>query len=118
MRFLLDESADARLVAYLRRLGHDVTRVAGEHPAGLPDPVVLAPAHAEGRILITADRGFGDLVVRQRRAHAGVLVLRLEEEELATKVDRLVYVLTEYADRLDQFLVVTLRSVRIRGRSG
>jgi predicted nuclease of predicted toxin-antitoxin system len=116
VRFLLDESADARLIAYLRRSGHDVTRIATEHPAGLPDSDVLALAFRERRTLLTADRDFGDLVFRQRQPHAGVILLRLEDEELATKVSRLEHVLDAFADRLDQFLVVTARSVRLRDR--
>jgi hypothetical protein len=55
---------------------------------------------------------------RLRQPHSGVIYLRLGEEvDLATKIDRLSYVLTHYADRLDQFLVVTAHRVRIRRSS-
>jgi predicted nuclease of predicted toxin-antitoxin system len=67
MRFLLDESADARLAPCLRGLGHDVTRLTVDYPAGLPDPRVLAIAAAEGRVLLTNDRDFGELVFPRRR---------------------------------------------------
>jgi predicted nuclease of predicted toxin-antitoxin system len=56
MKFLLDQSTDGRLAVYLRKLGHDVTRIAADYPAGLLDPKILSIAHAEGRILITDDR--------------------------------------------------------------
>lgn len=55
MRFLLDESADARLTPYLRSLGHDVTAVSVDHPASLGDQEVLAIAHRERRVLIADD---------------------------------------------------------------
>lgn len=58
MRFLLDQSSDARLVEYLRSLNHDATRVGREYPGGLTDDEVLPLAHREQRILITHDRGF------------------------------------------------------------
>jgi len=74
MRFLLDESADACLAPYLRGLGHDVARLAVDYPAGLPDPRVLAIAAAEGRVLLTNDRDFGELVFRLRQSHAGVIL--------------------------------------------
>lgn len=55
MRFLLDESADARLTPYLRSLGHDVTAVSVDQPASLGDQEVLAIAHRERRVLIAND---------------------------------------------------------------
>lgn len=117
MRFLLDESADARLGAYLRGLGHDVAAIAVDHPASLKDPEVLAIARREGRILVTDDRDFGELVFRRRHPHAGVIYLRLGDAAvLATKQERLHAVLTGYADQLDQFLVVTPSRVRVRRR--
>ena len=72
MRFLLDQSSNARLIPHLQQLGHDVIRVGREHPPGLPDAEVLRIAHAEGRILITGDRDFGELVFRERRSHMGL----------------------------------------------
>ena len=43
---------------------------------------------------------------------------KLEKQyaDLATKMARLAFVLDHYADRLDQFLVVTLRAVRVRAK--
>ncbi len=51
MRFLLDESADFPLAAYLRGLGHDVTAIARDYPHALKDREVLAIAQREQRIL-------------------------------------------------------------------
>ncbi len=117
MRFLIDESADARLAAHLRSLGHDAQLVAISHGTGLPDPEVLAIAQAEQRVLITDDRDFGELVFRQRQPHAGVIYLRLSTTLLASRIARLDYVLGHYSDQLDQFLVVTDQRVRVRRRA-
>jgi predicted nuclease of predicted toxin-antitoxin system len=115
MRFLLDESADARLAPFLRSAGHDVSAIAVEHPASLADREVLAIAHREQRILITDDRDFGGLVFVEKQAHAGVIYLRIgHRSELTTKIDRLNEALTHHADDLDQFLVVTKDRVRVR----
>ena len=114
MRFLFDQSTDRRLAPYLRQLGHDVTVVAPDYPPSLPDDQVLAIAAREQRILITEDRDFGELVFRRRQPHVGVILLRLPPLELATKLECLNHVLTHYADRLDQFVVVTPHSVRVR----
>src|SRR5918996_2685963 len=107
MKFLLDQSTDARLGTYLRKLGHDVTRIAADYPAGLLDPKILSLARTEGRILITDDRDFGEWVFRFKLPHAGVIFLRLGTyASLSFKIERLDYVLTHYADQLDKFLVV------------
>ena len=114
MRFLLDESADARLVPYLVARGHQVTRVAKDYPAGLPDTEVLTLAHRQRRILIANDRDFGELVFKHRQSHTGVILFRLGPyAPLVTKIARLDYVLTHYHRQLDQFLVVTPAQVRV-----
>jgi predicted nuclease of predicted toxin-antitoxin system len=114
LRFLLDQSADARLIAFLIALGHDAKRVGRDYPAGLPDRDVLDIAVEENRILVADDRDFGELVVRLGRPHAGVILLRLgRSADLATRIARLDHVLTNYADRLDRLLVVTRDRVRV-----
>ena len=117
MRFLLGQSADARLIAHLTEQGHGATRVAKDYPHGLPDTQVLAIARAEGRILITDDPDFGELVLRLGQTHAGVIFLRLgPHADLAFRIAQLDHVLTHYADQLDQFIAVTSRAVRVRRR--
>jgi len=61
MRFLADEGVDRVVVGALRAAGFDTLYVA-EESAGLSDSSVLDLARAEGRILVTADEDFGDLV--------------------------------------------------------
>lgn len=114
-RFLLDQSADARLLLFLRERGYDATRIGRHYPAGLADEDVLAIAIAEDRVLITDDRDFGELVFVHRRPHGGVIYLRLGAyAELEIKIARLGFVLAHYADRLEQFLVVSRTTVRVR----
>ena len=76
---------------------------------------VLAIAYQEGRIVITHDRDFGELVFVELQPHAGVIYLRLgPSPPLATVIARLDYVLTNHAHDLDAFIVVTHDLVRIR----
>ncbi len=61
MQFLADESYDFTIVRALSEAGHDVVAVA----EGLPraeDPSVLMRAVNEGRVLLTEDKDFGQLV--------------------------------------------------------
>jgi predicted nuclease of predicted toxin-antitoxin system len=114
MRFLLDESADIRLHEYLTALGHDVTAIAPDYHAGLPDPDVLAIAHRERRVLITSDRDFGELVFRQHLPHTGVILYRLGAVDFGTKTACLDRLLAQHANELDRFFVITRRSIRVR----
>ena len=114
MRLLFDQSTDRRLGPVLRQRGHDVQIVGVDYPRSLPDYQVLAIARQVGRILVTDDRDFGELVFRHRRAHAGIIFLRLPSDEFAPKLARLLHVINNYADQLSQFVVVTERQVRVR----
>lgn len=114
MKFLLDESADQRLIDFLAERGHDVTAIARDYPNALPDRQVLSLARRERRVLITNDLDFGDLIVRERLAHRGVILFRLRNTSLAGKQRRLEFVLANYQDRLDEFLTVTDDRVRSR----
>jgi predicted nuclease of predicted toxin-antitoxin system len=118
MKFLLDQSADFRLIPHLRSLGHDVAAISRHHPAGLADEEVLAIARQEARTLIVADRDFGELIFQQALTHAGVIFFRLPGATLQTKIEHLNTVLEEHTGELERgkFLVVTPGRIRVAGR--
>lgn len=66
MTFLANENFPLDAVEALRRAGHDVAWVRTDAP-GSTDSQVLARAVAEGRLLLTFDKDFGDLAF-----HAGL----------------------------------------------
>src|SRR3954463_15006019 len=109
MKFLFDQSADFRLIAYLHERGHDVTAISRDYPHSLADEDVLAIARGEQRILLVADRDFGELIFHQGLAHTGVLFFRLPGAPLHTKVEHLTTVLEQHTDALarGEFLVVS-----------
>jgi predicted nuclease of predicted toxin-antitoxin system len=120
MKFLFDQSADFRLIDHLRGISHDVTAISRDYPHSLADEDVLAIAHRERRILVVADRDFGELIFNQGLSHAGVLFFRLPGEKLQTKIEHLDQALQEHADELEagKFVVVTPGNIRVAGRPG
>ena len=114
MNLLADECVPAELVARLRADGHAV-EAAGDANPGAPDDDVLARAAGSGRVLVTVDKDFGELVYRLGRAHAGVVLLRLaglspdERVEIVSAVFR-----DRTADLPGNFTVVEPDSVRVR----
>jgi predicted nuclease of predicted toxin-antitoxin system len=120
MKLLFDQSADFRLIPHLRELGHDVEAISHDYPPGLTDEDVLAIARQEQRILVVADRDFGELIFHQQLVHAGVIFFRLPGAQLPTKIDHVNTVLQEHAEALErgEFLVVTPGQIRVAGRPG
>ena len=114
MRFLLDESADFPLAAFLQELGHDVTSIARDCPHALRDQEVLAIAFREERILITNDRDFGELVVRRRLPHSGIILFRLKNEDISAKQAWLAHAIDQYAEQLQELLVINQRGIKVR----
>lgn len=86
MRIKLAENLHTDVADVLAHAGHDVDTVAAEGLLGSDDATVLAAASADERLVITLDRGFGDVRTYPPGSHAGVLVLRLDDHSLpATK---------------------------------
>jgi predicted nuclease of predicted toxin-antitoxin system len=79
---------------------------------------IIAIARDEQRILLVADRDFGELIFQQGLSHSGVLFFRLPGAPLQTKIEQLNRVLNERAEELERgaFLVVTPGRIRIAGR--
>jgi predicted nuclease of predicted toxin-antitoxin system len=103
-----------RIVERLRAVGFDVASIAGPL-SGISDAEVLKLAQAGGRILITEDTDFGELVVRQRLGIHGVVLLELERLAKAKEPDRVAEVIAAHADRLANNLVV-IEPARVRVR--
>jgi predicted nuclease of predicted toxin-antitoxin system len=80
VKLKLDENLPVRAIAPLRALGHDVDTVNDEGLAGAGDPEVLRAATGVGRLIITMDRGFGDIRSYPPGTHCGVLVVRVDEQ--------------------------------------
>jgi predicted nuclease of predicted toxin-antitoxin system len=99
MNFLADESVDGPVVDRLCEDGHDVLSVAETEPS-LPDEAVLAMANQRDALLLTADKDFGELVFRQRRVSAGVVLIRLAGLSPATKAMVVSPAIREHASEL------------------
>jgi len=113
MRVLANENIPRRVVEAMRQSGHDVSW-AVECCASARDEEVLALATAQSRILVTQDRDFGELVIRQGlHAPCGVVLLRLPPipELMAQHVSR---VLDGTFDASGKFVVVEVDRVRQR----
>jgi hypothetical protein len=85
-----DEDFPLAVVAELRRLRHDVLTVQDDGRRGIPDPDVLARAHALGRAVLTHNRRHFERLHRQGAAHSGILSAKQDPNNhvaLAARID-------------------------------
>lgn len=79
----------------------------------MADDDILGKAYDEDWILITNDKDFGEKVYREKQPHHGVVLLRLQDERAASKIDAIKKLLDGYEEQLaDAFVVVTETQVR------
>jgi predicted nuclease of predicted toxin-antitoxin system len=84
LKFKLDQNMPRDLSALFQQHGHDADDVVHEGLAGEDDPVVLAAAVKEGRILLTFDLDFADIRNYPPGTHAGIVVFRLRDQRWAS----------------------------------
>ena len=114
MRWLADENIQDVIVEHLRAAGEDILTVA-ELDLSAADPLVVGHALAHNRLLLTADKDFGDLVVRQKQAIPGVVLLRLHAVPLIERAVIIITVIEQLGPRLSgSFTVIHRDRVRIR----
>ena len=114
MRFLADENVSRILIDNLRSRGLEVIAVAESRP-GASDKDIIEAAHTQQCIVITEDRDFGELVIRQRLAVAGLILLELDRLSNAVEAQTVADFISTHVDRLVGNLVV-LEPGRIRIR--
>lgn len=116
MNFLADESCARPVVKALRESGHDVTAVA-ETARGATYEQVLETALNEGRVLITEDRDFGELVYARGKSSSGVILVRFHSRAHHAKPATVVDAVTKLGSKLQySFTVIEPGRVRISSR--
>lgn len=114
VRFLIDENVPRPIFEWLQSEGHDLL-MAGEVAAGESDTHWLSLAESDQRLIVTADKDFGELIFRDQLNSHGVLLLRLYDLTIPERLTRLqeVWSVVE-ANPGGRFIVVTSRRVRVR----
>ena len=114
MKLCANENVPGDCVAALRQGGHDVLWIR-ETARGSPDESVLAISRSEGRLLITFDKDFGELVYRRgAEASCGVVLFRLRKPSPDFVAKRVTKILESRADWEGRFSVVDEHSIRMR----
>ena len=114
MKLLLDTCVWGGTKAQLLALGHDVLWT-GDLPHDPGDEDILAQAHREQRVLITLDKDFGELAIRQSLPHSGIVrLVNISARQQGTVCQQ---VLIQYGDELTRGAIATVEAGRVRIRS-
>jgi predicted nuclease of predicted toxin-antitoxin system len=116
VELVADESCAGPVIRALRAAGHDVLAIA-ESATGASDEAVIVRALSEGRVLITEDRDFGELVYARGHSAAGVMFVKFTSRARGAKPAAVVEALAKLGARLrDGFTVVEAGRVRVGRR--
>jgi predicted nuclease of predicted toxin-antitoxin system len=76
VKFLIDESLSARVAELLTTEGHDAVHVAERSLLGAPDTDLMTAARTEGRVVVSVDTDFGELLALGRHPGPSVILIR------------------------------------------
>jgi predicted nuclease of predicted toxin-antitoxin system len=116
VRLKIDENLPTEIAELLNANGHDAATVLDQGWTGAADDDLWQRIQQEQRWLVTADKGFADVRLFPPGTHAGIVLLRADEEGLeeylglASKaVERL-----HFEELSGALVVVSPRGIRIR----
>ena len=77
------------------------------------DEDLLEIAKVEGRILITNDKDFGELVFLQKRLSVGIILIRIKGQKVEVKLKLIKKLFQNYRNKLlNNFVIITDKKLR------
>ncbi len=113
MRLLVDSCVAESVYDELLDAGYDAEWT-GDWDEDAGDREILRIAHTEGRIVVTLDKDFGELAVRQGVYHCGIV--RLKKLRINDQAKRCIEALESFGEELQQGSMVVVEPGRIRWR--
>ena len=112
MKFLADVNVEKTVIEEIITLGYNVKCVTDINP-GMSDTEVLTTANSEDRILITNDKDFGEIVFRQKLLCSGIILIRVNNQDIQEKARLIKKLLIFYKDKIyKHFIVISNKKIR------
>ncbi len=116
MRFLADMGISPITVQFLMGLEYDATYLSEQGLHSMPDPDILQKARDEGRILLTHDLDFGDILAASGDQLPSVIIFRLHSMRPDSVNMYLTRVIYEFEDSLGDGAIISVTEGQIRCR--
>lgn len=116
MKFLADMGISPLSVAFLREHGHDAVHLSEENLYRLPDHQIVSKARQEGRILLTHDLDFGEILALTGAEHPSVITFRLRSMRPEIVNRYLEEALNRFGSELEHGAIVSIVEPHIRCR--
>lgn len=116
MKFLADMGISWRVVAGLRASGHDAVHLQEQDLGRLADKDILNKAVAEGRILLTHDLDFGELLAASGSKLPSVIVFRLSDMRADNVYEHISKLIALQTDTLKKGAICSVTDKKVRAR--
>jgi predicted nuclease of predicted toxin-antitoxin system len=116
MKFLADMGISPQVVEELRKTGHDALHLQDEGLHRLADGEILAHARNQGRVLLTHDLGFGELLAASGDQLPSVIIFRLSDMRPANVSRHLFTILKQQSEALTNGAVCSVTERKSRTR--
>jgi predicted nuclease of predicted toxin-antitoxin system len=113
MKLLLDTCVWGGACPVLEEAGNDVVW-AGQWSTDPGDEEILNIAKAEGRVLVTLDKDFGEFAIVRSMPHSGIL--RLVDISATRQADIVLHIINRYSKDLMSGAIITVDQKKVRIR--
>ena len=116
MKFLVDMDISLKAATFLRKLKYDAVHLHEQGFDTLTDSNILEKAFDEGRILLTHDLGFGELIAKSNARLPSIIIFRLRNMSSENVNLYLKEIISNHAESLRQGVIIcaTENQFRIR----
>lgn len=112
LKFIADVNVEKVIVDYLLEEGYDVKWIP-DYNCEMLDEDLLEMAKVEGRILITNDKDFGELIFLQKRLSIGIILIRIKGQKVEGKLKLIKKLFQNYRNKLlNNFVIITDKELR------
>lgn len=117
MKFLADMGISPSIIRRLREQGYDAVHLYEQGLMRLADEDILRKAQAEGRILLTHDLDFGELLAFSKQEFPSVIIFRLSDMRPENVWLHLSAVLAQHQEAIEQGALLSVRDRKVRLRT-
>jgi len=116
LKFLVDAALSPVLADELRRAGHDAVHLIHYDMLRAEDTEVLARAHDEERVIVSADTDFAMLLATRKDTRPSFILFRHRRRSAGAQARQLIALLPTIEDSLNEGSIVVVEESRVRVR--